>query len=165
MILEDRTEIAAQPRQVFAFFRHMEANYRRWHPDHIAFRWIHGRGLEAGVEFAFEEIIGGKRMKRRLRFVEVVTDRTLAFEPTSRFVRLFMPRLSFEIEPTEGGCILVARIRIRTGPVGAWLNRREFSAVRRHMRQEGENLKMIVESSARQTASFARAPQAETAVV
>ena len=39
-----------------------------------------------------------------------------------------------------------AEIVIRTGPVGAWLNRREFDAVREHMREEGENLRAILES-------------------
>jgi len=35
---------------------------------------------------------------------------------------------------------------VRTGPIGAWLNRREFDAVRQHMHEEGENLKRIVEA-------------------
>jgi hypothetical protein len=37
---------------------------------------------------------------------------------------------------------------LRAGPVGAWLNRREFDAVRRHMREEGQNVKRLLESGA-----------------
>jgi hypothetical protein len=43
-------------------------------------------------------------------------------------------------------CRLEAEIHVRTGPLGAWLNRKEFDAVRRHMREECENLKRIVEA-------------------
>jgi hypothetical protein len=44
------------------------------------------------------------------------------------------------------GIRFIAELHIRTGPVGAWLNRREFNAVRQHMREEGENLKRILEA-------------------
>lgn len=56
-----------------------------------------------------------------------------------------MPSISFTIEPHENGCDLTQRIKVRTGPIGAWLNRGEFDAVRTHMKDEGENLKTIVE--------------------
>ena len=148
MLLEERTFIAAPPEQVFAFFADMADNYLRWHPDHIAFRWVDGSGLEPGVVFAFEEIIGGQRMTKRVRFIDVVPDRALAFEPTSRLLRLILPRIGFTIEPRPDGCDLVASLHIRTGPVGAWLNRRELMAVRQHMKEEGENLKRIVEGGA-----------------
>lgn len=61
-------------------------------------------------------------------------------------MRLLMPRLSFEIQPKGEASLFIARIPIRTGPVGAWLNRREFNAVRQHMKEEGENLKRMIES-------------------
>jgi hypothetical protein len=57
-----------------------------------------------------------------------------------------MPSISFAIEPHENGCDLTQRIKVRTGPIGAWLNRREFDAVRTHMKEEGENLKTILET-------------------
>ncbi|CAN5819151.1 hypothetical protein BH20GEM3_BH20GEM3_09110 [soil metagenome] len=44
------------------------------------------------------------------------------------------------------GIRFFTELHIRTGPVGAWLNRREFNAVRQHMREEGENLKRILET-------------------
>jgi hypothetical protein len=69
-------------------------------------------------------------------------------------LRLILPRMIFHADPENGGIRLVAEIHVRTGPVGAWLNRREFDAVRRHMREEGENLKRMLEADEhRHTAS------------
>ena len=58
----------------------------------------------------------------------------------------------FYFEEEIGGTLMkkrahfTAEIHIRTGPVGAWLNRREFSAVRQHIREEGESLKHLLEA-------------------
>lgn len=145
MTLEDRTTIEAAPGRIFAFFEHMDEHYRAWHPDHVAFHWTKGRGLKPGVEFYFEEYIGGKLLKKTVRFTRIEPERYIEFEPTWWLMRLLMPRLSFEIQPQDRGCLFIARIPIRTGPVGAWLNRREFNAVRQHMKEEGRNLKQMLE--------------------
>jgi hypothetical protein len=145
MILEDRILIEASPERIFDFFEHMDEHYLAWHPDHIAFRWTKGRGLKPGVEFYFEEYIGGKLMKKTVRFTRIDPFRHIAFEPTWWLMRLVMPRLSFEIQPQADASLFIAKIPIRTGPVGAWLNRREFDAVRRHMQEEGQNLKRMLE--------------------
>jgi hypothetical protein len=151
MILEDRTLIEAPPEAIFQFFEKMDENYLAWHPDHVAFRWTKGRGLEPGVEFSFEEHIGGKLLRKTVRFTRIVPGRLIEFVPTWWLMRLLMPRLSFEVRPEgqpegEGASLFIARIRIRTGPIGARLNRREFNAVRQHMKEEGENLKRILEA-------------------
>jgi hypothetical protein len=146
MILQDETLIEAPPERIFEFFARMGENYVAWHPDHVAFRWTKGNGLEPGVEFYFEEQIGGKLLEKTVRFTKIEPGRYIEFEPTGWLMRLIMPRLSFEVQPQGGDSLFIARITIRTGPVGAWLNRREFSAVRQHMKEEGENLKRIVEA-------------------
>ncbi|WP_238993966.1 SRPBCC family protein [Halobellus captivus] len=145
MILEETTVVEASPGAVFHFFETMEEHYTRWHPDHVAFRWIDGNGLEAGATAYFEEEIAGKTQRKTVRFTRVDPDRYIEFEPTSRLVRLLMPHISFAISSHPGGCELTQRISVRTGPIGAWLNRREFDAVREHMREEGENLNRILE--------------------
>jgi hypothetical protein len=146
MILEETTGIDASPEEIFEFFEEMDANYERWHPDHVAFRWLDGGGLEAGAEACFEERIAGKLQKKTVRFTEIVPDRYIEFKPTSRLVGLLMPHISFTIDPGRDGCTLTQRIKVRTGPIGARLNRREFDAVRTHMTEEGQNLKTILET-------------------
>jgi len=149
MILEETTVVDAPPGEVFRFFEEMEENYVRWHPDHVAFRWTEGDGLAEGAEASFEERIAGELQEKTVRFVQVDPDRYIEFRPTSLLVGLLMPHISFTIEPRAEGCELTQRIEVRTGPIGAWLNRREFDAVRTHMRAEGENLKRILEREER----------------
>ncbi|MFC6731070.1 MULTISPECIES: SRPBCC family protein [unclassified Haladaptatus] len=145
MLLEETTRIQASPEAVYGFFESMEANYERWHPDHIEFRWLDEAGLAQGSEAYFEERIAGKTQQKTVRFTEVVPNQYIEFRPTSLLVGLLMPSISFTIDPHEDGCDLTQRIRVRTGPIGARLNRREFDAVRKHMKEEGENLKAILE--------------------
>lgn len=145
MLLEETTDIEVSPAEVYRFFEDMEDYYERWHPDHITFRWTEGDGLEQGAEAYFKERIAGKLQKKTVRFVEVTPDRYLEFKPTSLLVGLLMPHISFTIEPRSAGCEVTQRIKVRTGPIGARLNKREFDAVRTHMREEGENLQRILE--------------------
>lgn len=146
MILKDEILIEAPPERIFEFFEHMGENYLAWHPDHVTFRWTNGRGLQPGVAFYFEEYIGGKLFKKTVRFTEIEPGRYIEFEPAWWLMRLFMPRLSFEIQPQDEASLFIAQIAIRTGPIGAWVNRQEFNAVRQHMKEEGENLKKILEA-------------------
>ena len=147
MILREVTEVRATPETIFAFFEDIERHYTEWHPDHVLFRWNHGRGLTEGNVFYFEEHIAGKLLKKRVRFTRIVEHEYLEFAPTFWLMRLFLPRLSFRIEhQADGVCRVVAEIYLRVGPLGARLNRREFDAVREHMRVEGVNLRRIVEA-------------------
>lgn len=146
MTLRDQIFIRTTPDQIFNFFEEMNRNYTLWHPDHILFKWTKGKGLKPGVEFYFEEKIGGKLMKKTVRFTKIEPNRYIEFEPVWWLMRIFMPRLAFKIEKSNNGCNFIAEIYIRTGPIGAWLNRREFNVVKKHMAEEGKNLKRILES-------------------
>jgi len=146
---EDRIFIAVPPERGFAFFQAMAENYRRWHPDHLAFEWRQGSGIAVGTTFWFSERIAGKVLEKEVRITEVVPDRFYAFAPTSRLMRAFMPRLSFAFRPEPGGFFFEAEIWLRgMGPLGRRLNRREFDAVEVHIREEGHNLKALLESGA-----------------
>lgn len=149
MILKETTDVKASSEEVFRFFEEMEENYERWHPDHITFRWTEKGELQQGAEAYFEERIAGKLQRKTVKFVEVTSDRYLEFKPTSFLVGLLMPYISFTIDARPDGCELTQRIKVRTGPIGARLNKREFNAVRTHMREEGENLKSILENEGR----------------
>jgi hypothetical protein len=138
--------IRSAPAAISAYFAGMEDNYLAWHPDHRLFRWESGKGLEPGVAFYFEEVIGGTLLRKRVVFTRIEADRHIEFTFTNRLLRLILPSIRFMYEPEGEGVRFTQEIRIRTGPVGAWLNRREFDAVRLHMKEEGENLKAFLES-------------------
>ncbi|HEY7867929.1 MAG TPA: SRPBCC family protein [Methylomirabilota bacterium] len=148
MILRDTIEVHASPADVFAFFEDMDTTrYLGWHPDHKAFRWTRGKGLRVGNEFYFEEVIAGKLLKKHVVFTRIDEGARIEFTPTSRLMRLFLPRLVFRIERmAEHRYRFIAEIFLRVGPLAARLKKREFEAVREHMRVEGINLKRSVES-------------------
>jgi hypothetical protein len=138
--------IRADPQQVFSFFAGMESNYLRWHPDHVSFRWLDKSALQPGVRFYFEERIGGKLLKKSVVFTLIEPGSRIEFAPASRLFRLVLPRISFLISAADGGIVVTQEIVLRIGPLAAWLNRRELDAVRTHMREEGENLKRLLET-------------------
>jgi hypothetical protein len=147
MLLQDAIEFSGDPADVFAFFDGMDnTRYLGWHPDHKLFRWTKGKGLKVGNEFYFEEVIAGKLLKKNVVFTRIEDGRLIEFAPTLWLMRLFLPRLLFRIEASGSGKHrFVAEIHVRVGPIGARLNRRDFDAVREHMRIEGANIKRFVE--------------------
>lgn len=147
MILKARTHIQADPEEIFTFFEEMEENYEQWHDEHITFRWVEGRPLKKGSQSYFEEEIGGEVLKKTVVYSRVIPNRRIELQPTSRLMRLFLPRIIFDIEPGNNGCHFTQRIKIRTGPIGRRLNRDQFDAVHQHMQEEGENLKRMIETS------------------
>ncbi len=153
MILRDSIDVNASPADVFAFFEDMDnARYLSWHPDHKVFRWTRGKGLKVGNEFHFEEVIAGKLLTKNVAFTRIEEGTHIEFAPTFWLMRLFLPRLVFRLEALAVGQYrFVAEIFIRVGPLGRRLNRREFDAVREHMRIEGVNLKRFVEDRHRRS--------------
>lgn len=147
MVLRDTVEVRASPSDVFAFFDDMDkARYLGWHPDHKVFRWTNGKGLKVGNECYFEEIIAGKLLKKNVVFTRI-EGAHIEFAPTFWLMRLLLPRLVFRLEQiAERHYRFIAEIFLRVGPLAARLNRRDFDAVREHMRLEGINLKRFVES-------------------
>lgn len=70
------------------------------------------------------------------------------FVPDNALVRFFLRRVTFRMEPEGAQTRFTQEIEIRIGPIGRALNRKGFKAVERHMREEGENLKALMEAGA-----------------
>lgn len=130
MVLRDSIEIHAPLARLFEFFDGMSnERYLRWHPDHKLFRWTQGQGVKPGNRFYFEEIIGGKLLRKSVEFAGIQQDHHIEFAPTFWLMRLFLPRLVFRAEVTAPGTFLfIAEIFLRVGPMGARL---EQAGVRR----------------------------------
>jgi hypothetical protein len=147
MVLRDSIHIQAPAQALYQFFDQMEEHYNQWHPDHVLFRWITGRGVASGNVFYFEENIAGKLLKKRVVFTHCVPGEHVEFVPTFWLMRLFLPRMLFRIESGDAGCRLVAEVHLRMGPLAQWAHKKELAAVREHMRVEGLNAKRIIEAS------------------
>lgn len=147
MVLRDSIDVQAPLASLFEFFDGMsQERYLDWHPDHKVFRWTRGQGVKVGNRFYFEEVIAGKLLRKSVEFTRVEPGSHLEFAPTFWLLRLVLPRMVFRAEVTAAGTFrFVAEIFLRVGPIGARLNRREFDAVRAHMRIEGINFKRHAE--------------------
>jgi hypothetical protein len=152
IVLTDSVEIGVTPEKVFDFFLQIvdDASYHTWHPaDHVALRWISGNPYEEGSVAYAEEYLHGKLHKLKFRISKIVPNREIEYAPLSRLLRIFFPKNRFEIEPTGDGCIFTAKVHLRIGRIAKALAKRRLevglSSVRKHMKEEGENLKRILE--------------------
>lgn len=146
-LLVDTIHIEVPPSRVFDWLRALPTHYSDWHPDHRVATWERGRGLEPGAVLRAEERLHGKRHVVRSRLVSIEPDRDVTFAslwPTS----LLSPGGSFHVEPEGTGCRFTHTLRIRWPALWAWLAPRRPQLLTRHMREEGENLKRILEESA-----------------
>jgi len=152
IILTDSIEIRTAPEKVFEFFLNIvdDASYQAWHPeDHVAFRWIQGVPWQQGSRAYAEEYIHGKLHKFKFLIKEVVPNRKIELVPVSRLLRIYFPCNSFLLEPRDGVCVFTASGLMRIGRLAKLLagHRLEqgLRSVRKHMKEEGENLKRILE--------------------
>jgi len=107
---------------------------------------VKGRDLMKGKISYFEESIGGELMKKRVIYTKIIPNQYIEFVPESRLIRIILRKMTFSIEPSDSYCKLTAKVLIEwVGPLVRKLNKEKFRAVRKHMREEGENLKKILE--------------------
>jgi hypothetical protein len=152
IVLTDSIEISTTPEKIFGFFLQIvdDASYQAWHPeDHIAFRWIKGEPWQEGSVAYAEEYIHGKLHKFKFLIKKVIANREIELVPLSRFLRIYFPRNRLLIEPRDGSCVFTASGVLRVGRVAKLLAKSRLeqglSSVRKHMKEEGENLKRILE--------------------
>jgi hypothetical protein len=93
--------------------------------------------LEKGIGFCITNV------------TEVVPNRRIEFIPLSRFLRIYFPRNTFTIEPRGDACIFTASGCLRVGRLAKVFAKQKIehglSSVSKHMKEEGENLKRILE--------------------
>ncbi|MFC1618328.1 hypothetical protein ACFL45_00110 [Candidatus Neomarinimicrobiota bacterium] len=148
--LRDSIEIITTPGQLFAWLDRMPQVYTSWHPDHVACRSLHGSILEVGSEIESEEILHGKLHSIRFRTTKVIPDKRV------EFVIDGMGRGAFEARENDATVSFIAELdmgsdmpiigRLFDFILPLFFNRR-IEAMRRHMVEEGQNLKAILESS------------------
>ena len=141
--LKHSIEIRASPEKVFSWLMNLDKNYRKWHPDHI--KWVNEEGsLSEGKTAYYEEYIHGKPHKIRARITKLEKNRLIEFKnmfPMS----LICPKGSFVIEPKGKNTLFTATLSFRGGRLLSGLMKSRLEAIKSHMREEGENLKRILE--------------------
>ena len=152
VILTDSIVIKASPREIYEFFLKLNnETYKQWVPgDHVTFRWIKGKPWQQGAVVYAEEYMHGKLHKLKFRIQEVVPERKIVYAPAFWLLRIFFPKNSFTIEKTNDACNFTSSVHLRIGRIGRWLAkhhiREGLASVKEHMREEGENLKKLLEN-------------------
>jgi len=144
IVLKDTVEIETTPEKIWEFWVNMDNNYKTWHPkDHILFRWTKGRPMEEGSRIYAEETVGGKLIKGKATFVNVVPNRIFGLKPP--FPNSLFLKYEYLIEPRGRKTDFTAFTYLK---YPGFARKRIMLAVevgKKHVREEGENLKRILE--------------------
>jgi hypothetical protein len=151
-VLNPGYAINTTPEKVFCFLTSLvdDKSYRAWHPDdHVGLRWLMGPPWKVGSIVCAEEYIHGKLHRLKFVVTKVIPNSFIEYMPVSRFMRRFFPKNMFTIERKEKISVFTATGMYRIG----WLAKtfakkrieRGLSSVKKHMREEGENLKRLLE--------------------
>ena len=153
IVLTDSIEINTTSEKIFGFFLQIvdDESYQAWHPeDHVVFHWIKGEPWQQGSVAYAEEYIHGKLHKFKVLIKEVLPNQKIEMMPASRILRIFFPRNTFLIETLGDSCLFTASGVLRVGVLVKLLAKRRLEqgilSVRQHMKEEGENLKRILET-------------------
>ena len=146
--LRHSIEIKTTPEQIWNFLKNPE-NYTTWHPeDHIKLIWTEGKPFELGSKMYSEQRVFGKTQKYNGLIKEVIPKRKVVFKFTFP-VSLISPEIEWRIEPKESGTVFTAISYIRAGYFYKKIFKKDMKKLitehNRHVSEEGENLKKILE--------------------
>lgn len=152
MVLTDTVEIDTTPENVFHYLTSIadSESYQAWHKeDHVTFQFIKGKPWSVGSVMVAEEYIHGKLHKLKFIITKVVPNKMIEYVPTSWLLRKYFPKNKFIIESRGDACRFIASGTYRVGWIGKKLFKKKLedglSSIKRHMKEEGENLKHILE--------------------
>ncbi|MFX0124815.1 MAG: SRPBCC family protein [Candidatus Hodarchaeota archaeon] len=146
--LKDSIEIQTTPEKVFngliKVFSSQEY-FKKWHKDHIKCSWIKGEPFEVGSILYCEEYLHGALHK--MKFIGTKKEQNRKLEYRLLFpMSIICPKGSFIIEPKEGSCIFTATLSFRFGWLFQKFAKRRVEVITKHMKEEGENLKKLLEN-------------------
>ncbi|MDD3043352.1 MAG: SRPBCC family protein [Methanosarcinaceae archaeon] len=142
--LSDSVVIDRPPEVIFKWFTRFTENYRSWHKDHVLARWVKGNYFEEGSVLYAEEYLGGKLEKLSFEIINCVPNELIEY-------RVLFPESvicsggSFLIEPYNDGSIFTATLTFRFGGLLSKVAGKRIEAIGMHMKEEGENLKLLLE--------------------
>lgn len=146
--LIDSIEVQTTPEKLFngliKVFSSQE-DYKKWHKDHIKCRWIKGQPFEVGSILCSEEYLHGELHKMKFLSTKKEPNKIIEYKllfPTS----IICPKGSFIIEPKEGSSIFTATLSLRFGRLFQKFAKKRVEAITLHMKEEGENLRTILEN-------------------
>ena len=147
--LQDSIRIRTTPGHIFKWLESMPSEYCAWHPDHVACRVLHGSMFQAGSEIKCQEFLHGKLHTMRLRPRRIDPGRCVEYEIAGLGGGFFEVVPEGEEVDFIAGLALGSDFPVLGQLVDVVLRSffgRRLEAMRQHMREEGWNLKQILES-------------------
>jgi hypothetical protein len=148
--LHDEIEINASPKQIFGWLSQLDKNYLEWHPDHVVCKFLEGSFCQEGAIVYAEEYLHGKLHKLKMRTIRYLPSTLIEYK-----ILGMSGWGSFAVEPRGQGTNFIAELHFGLGvpridkiidPIMERLLSSQLSAFRTHMKEEGQNLKAILES-------------------
>jgi len=152
---KDETIIKASPERVYYFLTHIDKLYKQWHPkDHVFLHAIYGAIDKMGSIVHFFEWINRFPLYLVVQTTKVEKNNYLEYGLVFPFSLLKLGMGSFKIEKiSDEETKLIAYVEggYNTpiiGPALDFLTRKaiSFDAIRKHMKEEGENIKKYLEN-------------------
>lgn len=143
IILKDSIEIKAKPDKIFKWLKNLDKHYKEWHPDHVKCCWI-GKPAKQGSTLCYEEYLHGDLHKIRSKITKIEENKGIEFRNLFP-ISIICPKGSFIIEPKDGSCIFTANLSFRFANIFSKLVKDRVEAIKKHMREEGKNLKRLLE--------------------
>ena len=152
IVLKDEIEVKAPPSKFVEWFSHIDEKYREWHSEHILARYTRGTPFEEGSILYFEEYIGKPKYKFRFLVTRVEPNKRMEYRILFPYT-LLNARGSFTFQQQGDTTLFTAVVSVGWGgAVGRLLDRifllfgrGIFREIRRHMADEGVNIKKIME--------------------
>ena len=152
IFITDSIRINTTPEKIFGFLTGIvdDETYRAWHTeDHVSFQWLEGEPWAVGSIARAGEYMHGKVHTLKFIITDVEPNKRIVYAPVSRLLRRFTPYNEFLIEQDGDHSLFTASVTYRMGRIGkalfGKLIDKGFFGVKRHMKEEGENLKALLE--------------------
>ena len=150
--LQDQIEIRTTPEQIWSWLDDLPQVYQSWHPDHVDCRMLHGSLLTVDSEVECQEYLHGKLHTLRFRMTKVIPNKRVEYVVDG------LGHGAFETQTSKGGWVhFVAELDIGSDTpiigwtvdnIFQWFFNARLESMRQHMREEGQNLKAILEAKA-----------------
>jgi hypothetical protein len=152
IIITETIEIKTIPEKIFNYLTSIvdDESFRTLNANNISFRWLKGKPWVVGSIAYAEKYLHGKPHKFKFIISNVVPNKHIEYMPTSKLIRKFFPKKEFIIENKGDVCLFISSATFRVGWIGRTFFKKAtddgLSDFRMYLKEEGRNLKSIVES-------------------
>jgi carbon monoxide dehydrogenase subunit G len=143
--LKESIKINVPPEVIWKWILNFAENYCEWHPSHIKACWVKGKPNQIGSILYFEEDLEQDLVKFSSELTKLEPNKLYEFR-TLGSMKFLMPRSTFEIEPSGNDSIFTATLDFRMGKLLSKVAKKSMNNIIKHMQEEGDNLKKILES-------------------